>query len=44
MNIRTGIDFQKLVNAADYAASLSTKNPLGRIRHVEKQREKENKL
>jgi len=42
MNISTGIDFQKLLSAADYAASLSTKNPLGRIRHVEKQREKEN--
>ena len=43
MNISTGVDFQKLLSAADYAASLSTKNPLGRIRHVEKQREKENK-
>lgn len=40
MNIPTGIDFQKLLGVADYAASLSTKNPLGRIRHVEKQREK----
>jgi len=42
MNISTGIDFQKLLDAADFAASLSTKNPLGRIRHVEKQREKGN--
>lgn len=42
MNISTGIDLQKLLGAADYAASLSTKNPLGRIRHVEKQREKGN--
>ncbi|MDW0117694.1 hydroxymethylglutaryl-CoA lyase [Sporosarcina thermotolerans] len=40
MNIPTGVDFRKLLGAADYAASLSTKNPLGRIRHVEKQREK----
>lgn len=40
MNIPTGVDFQKLLGVADYAASLSTKNPLGRIRHVEKQREK----
>ncbi|MCG7346493.1 hydroxymethylglutaryl-CoA lyase [Sporosarcina sp. ACRSL] len=44
MNIPTGVDFQKLLGVADYAASLSTKNPLGRIRHVEKQREKENTL
>ncbi|WP_042349844.1 hydroxymethylglutaryl-CoA lyase [Bacillus massiliigorillae] len=36
MNIDTGIDFAKLLDAADYAASLSTKNPLGRIRHVER--------
>lgn len=42
MNIPTGVDFQKLLGVADYAASLSTKNPLGRIRHVEKQREKGN--
>ncbi|MFC5602739.1 hydroxymethylglutaryl-CoA lyase [Sporosarcina koreensis] len=42
MNISTGVDFQKLLGAADYAASLSTKNPLGRIRHVEKQREEGN--
>lgn len=36
MNIKTGIDFEKLLDAADYAASLSSKNPLGRIRHVER--------
>ncbi|WP_339253649.1 hydroxymethylglutaryl-CoA lyase [Sporosarcina sp. FSL W8-0480] len=42
MNISTGVDFQKLLDAADYAASLSTKKPLGRIRHVENQREKGN--
>lgn len=36
MHIDTGIDFNKLIEAADYAASLSTKTPLGRIRHVER--------
>ncbi|WP_075620081.1 hydroxymethylglutaryl-CoA lyase [Paenisporosarcina indica] len=36
MNIDTGLDFGKLLDAADYAASLSSKNPLGRIRHVER--------
>ncbi|MGE8203774.1 hydroxymethylglutaryl-CoA lyase [Heyndrickxia sp. NPDC080065] len=36
MNIDTGLDFEKLLDAADYAASLSSKNPLGRIRHVER--------
>lgn len=36
MNIRTGVDFEKLLDAADFAASLSSKNPLGRIRHVER--------
>ncbi|MFC0270194.1 hydroxymethylglutaryl-CoA lyase [Metabacillus herbersteinensis] len=36
MNIDTGLDFEKLLEAADHAASLSTKNPLGRIRHVER--------
>ena len=36
MGVTTGIDFKKLLKAADYAASLSSKNPLGRIRHVEK--------
>ena len=40
MNIRTGIDFEKLLDAADYAASLSSKNPLGRIRHVERKDKK----
>lgn len=36
MNISTGVDFEKLLDAADFAASLSSKNPLGRIRHVER--------
>lgn len=40
MNIDTGIDFDKLLIAADYAASLSSKNPLGRIRKVENQQTK----
>lgn len=34
MGIDTGIDFDKLLDAADYAASISSMNPLGRIRHV----------
>lgn len=42
MDIRTEVDFEKLLDAADYAASLSTKNPLGRIRHVERKHEKGN--
>lgn len=42
MDISTGIDFQKLLDAADYAAILSSKNPLGRIRHVERKQEKGN--
>ncbi|WP_449620982.1 hydroxymethylglutaryl-CoA lyase [Robertmurraya sp. Marseille-Q9965] len=36
MNIDTGIDFEKLLDAADYAANISSKNPLGRIRQVER--------
>ncbi|KAA0966850.1 hydroxymethylglutaryl-CoA lyase [Sporosarcina sp. ANT_H38] len=40
MNIDTGVDFEKLLDAADYAASLSSKNPLGRIRHVERKKDK----
>ena len=40
MNIDTGLDFDKLLDAADYAASLSSKNPLGRIRHVERKQTK----
>lgn len=36
MNINTGLDFNKLIDAANYAASLSSKKPLGRIRHIEK--------
>lgn len=42
MNIRTGLDFEKLLDAADYAAGLSTKIPLGRIRHIERKHEKGN--
>jgi hydroxymethylglutaryl-CoA lyase len=38
MNIDTGLDFEKLLETADYAASLSSKNPLGRIRHVERKK------
>ncbi|GKV57631.1 hydroxymethylglutaryl-CoA lyase [Sporosarcina sp. NCCP-2222] len=38
MHIDTGIDFTKMLEAADFAASLSTKTPLGRIRHVEKKK------
>lgn len=40
MNIDTGLNFDKLLDAADYAASLSSKNPLGRIRHVERKQTK----
>ena len=40
MDIDTGLDFEKLLDAADYAASLSSKNPLGRIRHVERKQTK----
>lgn len=43
MNIKTGVDFDKLLDAADFAASLSSKNPLGRIRHVERKNLKEMK-
>ena len=43
MNIKTGIDFEKLLDAADYAASLSSKNPLGRIRHVERPNNRRNR-
>ncbi|WOV88211.1 hydroxymethylglutaryl-CoA lyase [Sporosarcina oncorhynchi] len=43
MDISTGIDFEKLLDAADYAAILSSKNPLGRIRHVERKQEKGNR-
>lgn len=42
MNIETGVDFDRLLIAADYAANLSTKNPLGRIRHVENQNKRGN--
>lgn len=42
MGISTGVDFQKVMDAADFAAILSSKNPLGRIRHVERKKEKGN--
>ncbi|MDQ1004927.1 hypothetical protein QFZ28_005467 [Neobacillus niacini] len=32
----TGLNFEKLLNATDYAASISSKKPLGRNRHVER--------
>ncbi|MBR8661678.1 MULTISPECIES: hydroxymethylglutaryl-CoA lyase [unclassified Brevibacillus] len=35
MKVRTGVDFSKLLDAADYAVSLSKRKPLGRIRLVE---------
>ena len=35
MGIDTGVDFERVLEAANYAASLSTKEPLGRIRKVE---------
>jgi len=40
MKINTGLDFEKLLEAADFAASLSSKNPLGRIRHVERKQQR----
>lgn len=36
MNINTGLNLNELIDAADFAASLSSKNPLGRIRHIER--------
>jgi hydroxymethylglutaryl-CoA lyase len=36
MNVDTGLNFEKLLDVADYAASISSKKPLGRIRHVER--------
>ncbi|AGE21227.1 hydroxymethylglutaryl-CoA lyase [Geobacillus zalihae] len=36
MGVRTDIDFEKLLAAADFAASLTSNQPLGRIRQVEK--------
>ncbi|MFM1652038.1 hydroxymethylglutaryl-CoA lyase [Brevibacillus sp. B_LB10_24] len=35
MNVKTGIDFSRLLEASDFAVSLSKRNPLGRIRLVE---------
>lgn len=42
MGVQTGIDFEKLLHAADHAASLSSKVPLGRIRRVEKNKNEGN--
>ncbi|AGT31062.1 3-hydroxy-3-methylglutarate-CoA lyase [Geobacillus genomosp. 3] len=36
MGVKTEIDFEKLLEAADFAASLTSNQPLGRIRQVEK--------
>jgi hydroxymethylglutaryl-CoA lyase len=36
LNVDTGLNFEKLLNATDYAASISSKKPLGRNRHVER--------
>ncbi|WP_152656673.1 hydroxymethylglutaryl-CoA lyase [Oceanobacillus sp. CFH 90083] len=38
MGIETGVNVGKLLEAADFAASLSTKTPLGRIRHLDRER------
>ncbi len=38
MGVKTGIDFEKLLDAADFAASLTSNRSLGRIRQVEKKR------
>ncbi|WPZ19066.1 hydroxymethylglutaryl-CoA lyase [Geobacillus subterraneus] len=38
MGIKTGVDFEKLLEAADFAASLTSTQSLGRIRQVEKKR------
>lgn len=38
MGIETNIDFEKLLDAADFAASLSSKESLGRIRHLDRMR------
>lgn len=40
MGINTGVNFEKLLDAADFAASLSSKIPLGRIRLVERTKTK----
>jgi hydroxymethylglutaryl-CoA lyase len=36
MGIKTGVNFEKLLEVADFAASLTANQALGRIRHVEK--------
>lgn len=36
MGVHTGLDFDKLIEAANFAAHLTTNEPLGRIRHVER--------
>jgi len=42
MGVRTGVNFESLLNAADKAANLSSKEPLGRIRHVENRKGRNN--
>lgn len=38
MGVETGININKLFEAADFAASLTSKMPLGRIRHLDRER------
>lgn len=36
MGVKTGLDFDKVIEAANFAASLTTNKALGRIRHIER--------
>lgn len=36
MGVETGLDFDKVIEAADFAATLTTNKALGRIRHIER--------
>lgn len=36
MGVKTGLDFEKMIEAADFAAKLTTNKALGRIRHIER--------
>ncbi|MBP2079903.1 hydroxymethylglutaryl-CoA lyase [Oceanobacillus polygoni] len=38
MGIKTNINFEKLLDTADFAAKLSSKEPLGRVRHLDRER------
>ncbi|GGP08038.1 hydroxymethylglutaryl-CoA lyase [Oceanobacillus neutriphilus] len=38
MGVKTGINVSKLFEAADFAANISTKTPLGRIRQLDRER------